>query len=170
MSQNDGTVTVYIALGGNLGDCRSAFVRARAALAAAGLRITACAPLYRGAAVGGPAGQPDYYNTVIQAATTLTATQLLRLCQKIEHQGGRQRQQRWGARTIDLDILDYAGTISAAPHLTLPHPRLHQRRFVLQPLCAIAPDWHHPRLKHNAASLLEQLPPQPALALVAQRW
>ena len=98
-----------------------------------------CSPLYRSKPLG-PPGQPDYINAVAELATELTAVELLAVLQAIENEHGRVHTVRWGPRTLDLDILLYGNLILADPHLTVPHPRLHERAFVLYPLYAIAPD------------------------------
>jgi 2-amino-4-hydroxy-6-hydroxymethyldihydropteridine diphosphokinase len=88
----------------------------------------------------GPAGQPDYLNAVAALETSLSPENLLMKLQAIEEAHGRKRMLRWGARTLDLDILLYGDLIQRDPHLTIPHPRLRERAFVLYPLLDIAPD------------------------------
>lgn len=94
---------------------------------------------YQTSAIG-PGEQPDYINAVIKIETNLDAYELLEILQLIEQQLGRIRKERWGARTIDLDILTYDQQIETKPQLTLPHPRAHERAFVLAPLADIEPD------------------------------
>lgn len=134
-------VRAYLGVGSNLNDpaaqVRQAF-RALAELSAS--RLIACSPLYRSAPLGGPPDQPDYVNAVAALDTTLSAEALLDALQAIENQQGRVRTVRWGPRTLDLDLLLYGSRQSADPQLTLPHPRLQERDFVLYPLCDVAPD------------------------------
>ncbi len=151
-------VVALIAFGGNLGECREAFVAARKSLDHGGVTVIASSPLYRTEPIGGPKGQPDYLNSVVQVATTLSPLQLLNRCHELEQQAGRQRLEHWGARTLDLDLLIYGQLVCTTPRLILPHPRLHQRRFVLAPLCALVPAWQHPVLRQTFEALLATLP------------
>ncbi len=145
---------VYIALGGNLGPVEAAFRMAREQLdAQAGIHVTASSPLYRTPPLG-PAGQPDYLNAVLAAETSLTPQALLRTLQRLEHQAGRIRGDRWGARTLDLDIVAFGDMQLGDDELTLPHAEMHRRQFVLRPLCDLAPDWQHPGMGKTARQLL----------------
>jgi 2-amino-4-hydroxy-6-hydroxymethyldihydropteridine diphosphokinase len=96
--------------------------------------VLAISPVYETVPVGGPA-QPDYLNAVLVVQTGLAPRDLLEAAQRIEADFGRVREERFGPRTLDIDIISYAGAISADPVLTLPHPRAHERAFVLAP-------WH----------------------------
>jgi 2-amino-4-hydroxy-6-hydroxymethyldihydropteridine diphosphokinase len=107
--------------------------------------------------------QPWFVNAVAEVATELPAPELLTRLLALELCFGRQRSVRDAARTLDLDLLDYDGLQCATPDLVLPHPRLHERRFVLMPLSEIAPMWRHPRLGLTAAELLARLPPGQAI-------
>ncbi len=131
--------SAYIALGSNLADPRQQIAQAFEALA--GLphtRLVARSSLYRSAPMG-PADQPDYINAVARLDTTLAPLALLDALQAIEQQQGRVRTgERWGPRTLDLDLLLFADTIIEDPRLTVPHPGLAQRNFVLYPLMEIA--------------------------------
>lgn len=113
-----------------------------------------------------PSDQPWYVNGVAAIATRLTPAALLTALLALETRFGRRRSVPNAARTLDLDLLDYEGRQCASEHLTLPHPRLHERRFVLAPLAEIAPDWRHPRLRASASELLGRLGPgDPVCAL-----
>jgi 2-amino-4-hydroxy-6-hydroxymethyldihydropteridine diphosphokinase len=110
--------------------------------------------------------QPWFANAVIAVATELAPQLLLEALLTVEAAFGRARGARNAARTLDLDLLDYHGRRCDTERLVLPHPRLHERRFVLEPLGEIAPLWRHPLLGLTAGELLEQLPPgQPIHAL-----
>lgn len=104
--------------------------------------------------------QPDYCNGVIRLSGKVMPQTLLRALQAIEERFGRTRSVPNAARTLDLDIIDLDGLICNEPDLILPHPRAHERAFVLCPLQDVAPGWYHPVLRRNVASLLASLPPQ----------
>jgi 2-amino-4-hydroxy-6-hydroxymethyldihydropteridine diphosphokinase len=105
-----------------------------------------------------PSDQPWYVNGVASVETALAPLALLEALLAVEAGFGRRRSVPDAARTLDLDLLDYDGRLCATATLELPHPRLHERRFVLAPLCDIAPEWRHPRLGLTAAELLARLP------------
>ncbi len=134
------SVTAYIGLGGNLNDPVQQLRSARSAIIALpGVRERACSGFYRSAPMG-PAGQPDYVNAVMAVETTLSPHELLKALQAIESSHGRVRTGlRWGPRTLDLDILLYGGEQIADDALTIPHPGIADREFVLYPLAEIAP-------------------------------
>jgi dihydroneopterin aldolase/2-amino-4-hydroxy-6-hydroxymethyldihydropteridine diphosphokinase len=126
----------HVALGSNLGD-REGFLR----LAVRGLGdIAAMSDVFETSPVGGPADQGEYLNMVVELHTTLDPFALLRRCQRIEAEALRQRITHWGPRTLDVDILFYDDVVIDSPTLVVPHPRLGERRFVLEPLADIAPD------------------------------
>jgi|ERR1041384_4912698 2-amino-4-hydroxy-6-hydroxymethyldihydropteridine diphosphokinase len=102
--------------------------------------------------------QPWFVNGVIAVSTELAPESLLERLLALETRFGRVRGEANAARTLDLDLLDYDGRLCATRRLVLPHPRLHERRFVLGPLCEIAPQWRHPRLDSTAEELLARLP------------
>jgi 2-amino-4-hydroxy-6-hydroxymethyldihydropteridine diphosphokinase len=134
-------VTVYIGLGSNLLDPERQLVRACKALAAMShSKLRACSPFYRSTAIG-PSDQPDYLNGVAEMETALEPHDLLDALQAIEVQQGRVRStQRWGPRTLDLDILLYGEQVISDPQLVVPHPELGARNFVLYPLHDVAGD------------------------------
>ena len=122
-----------------------------------GIAVIARSPWYLSEPV--PASdQPWFVNGVAMVSTDLSPEALLARLLALETRFGRERGARNTARSLDLDLLDYDGHQSSAPTLTLPHPRLHERRFVLAPLCDIAPDWRHPRLGLSTVELLARLP------------
>jgi 2-amino-4-hydroxy-6-hydroxymethyldihydropteridine diphosphokinase len=132
-------VQAYIGIGSNLADPGSQVRRALQALdTLPHSRCTARSPLYRSKPLG-PPEQPDYLNAVAELVTELPALALLAALQTIENNHGRVRSQHWGPRTLDLDILLYGDLIVHEPCLTIPHPRLPERAFVLYPLRDIAP-------------------------------
>lgn len=131
-------VEAYIGLGSNLEDSVGHVNRARAEIAALpGVAEIGFSPLYRSVPVG-PQDQPDYVNAVLRISTELEPLVLLRQLQQIENQHGRLRSVRWGARTLDLDVLLYAQQSINEPDLIVPHPELSRRAFVLYPLADVA--------------------------------
>lgn len=152
---------VFIGIGSNEGDRLEHISNALQMLGVIqGLRLVQLATLNETEPVGPPQG--SYLNTVAEIETTLTPCQLLERLQAIERRLGRRPSpQRWAPRPIDLDILLYDDRIVQEPDLCVPHPRMHERRFVLEPLCQLAPDIVHPILQKTAAALLEQLIAQP---------
>ena len=156
---------ILIAIGANLpgknGEapvevCEAAAVAIRAL---PGLGFVALSPWYRTKAI--PAStQPDYCNGMIRMSGTIDPAVLLQRLQEIEVQFGRERSAPNAARTLDLDIIDVGGMIRATPTPVLPHPRAHQRAFVLRPLLDVASAWRHPVLRQNVTTLLAELPPQ----------
>lgn len=156
---------ILIAIGANLpvDDGSHPLVTCEAAVqevcGIAGLTLRAQSPWYRSQAVP-VSEQPDYCNGVIRMSGETEPRILLQALQAIETKFGRQRSVPNAARTLDLDIIDVGGLTFNDPDLILPHPRTHERAFVLRPLQDVAPGWHHPVLKRNVAVLLAQLPPQ----------
>jgi 2-amino-4-hydroxy-6-hydroxymethyldihydropteridine diphosphokinase len=140
MSQHGINHKAYIGLGSNMADPVTQVREALDELAhLPSSRLLAVSSLYRSAPVG-KLDQPDFINAVALIETDLTPQDLLKSLLEIEHYHGRVREYRNGPRTLDLDILLYDDLQCNDAHLTLPHPRMHQRAFVLQPLCEIAPD------------------------------
>jgi 2-amino-4-hydroxy-6-hydroxymethyldihydropteridine diphosphokinase len=129
-------VRAFLGLGSNLGD-RERYLRD----AVESLHgVVAVSPVYESDPVGGPPGQGPYLNLVLELATELTPRQLLGVCQRLEAAAGRVRAERWGPRTLDVDILWMQGTTVEEPDLVIPHPRMAERRFVLAPLADLAPE------------------------------
>jgi 2-amino-4-hydroxy-6-hydroxymethyldihydropteridine diphosphokinase len=126
-------------------------------LPALGIDVTICSPWYESEPVP-PSDQPWFVNAVAAVATSLPPEALLDRLLQLEQRFGRRRGSINAARTLDLDLLDYDGMLIDTTTLALPHPRLHLRRFVLAPLCDIAPGWRHPRFGGTAAELLAGLP------------
>jgi len=145
----------YIGLGSNLGDKKANCRKAITLLEKSGRAIRASS-LYRTEPMG-YADQDEFINAVVELETVLSPDALLDQCRSIEGELGRVRTIRWGPRTIDVDILLYGTTTIETPELTIPHPQLHCRRFVLVPLCEIAPQAFHPKLQKTAADLLLDL-------------
>jgi 2-amino-4-hydroxy-6-hydroxymethyldihydropteridine diphosphokinase len=130
-----------LALGGNMGDVASAFVAAFEALEAGGrLRVVARSNVWR-TLPWGKTDQPDFLNMCVLVETQLSPRDLLALCLNVETDAGRVRLERWGPRLIDIDVLAYDDVRWDDEALTLPHPRMSERAFVLAPLAEIAPDW-----------------------------
>jgi len=132
-------VVAYVGLGANLGDARTTLEQALRDLDRySGLRVLRASSFYRTAPID--AGGPDYLNAVAEIATTLTAPAMLAQLQAIEAAHGRERPYRNAPRTLDLDLLLFGTATIDSPALTVPHPLLHERAFVLLPLAELAPD------------------------------
>ena len=127
---------VYLGLGSNLGDRRHFLREAIESLPG----VVAVSPVYETDPVGGPDGQGPYLNLVVAIETELAPRSLLAICHRLESAAGRVRGERWGPRQLDVDILWIDGVTLADPDLSVPHPRLRERRFVLAPLRDVAPD------------------------------
>lgn len=135
-----------------------------------GVSVLRVSPWYQSAPVG-KADQPDFFNGVASLETDLAPLALMQLLLEMEKKFGRIRGERWGPRTLDLDLLDFDGqSLDLAEEgvtLHLPHPRLHERAFVLRPLLDIAPDWRHPAMGKTPAECLAEIGPDQALRRVA---
>ncbi len=143
---------LLIGLGGNQGDVPAAFLRAVAGLDRR-VRVLARSSVWRSAPLGPP--QPDYLNAVLLVESSAHPLAILTICQRLEGEAGRDRTRdaRWEPRPLDLDLLIAPGLVVEAAALTLPHPRLALRRFVLAPAAELAPDWLHPRLQRTLGEL-----------------
>ena len=127
---------VFLGLGSNVGD-RWRFLRE----AVASLPdVVGVSPVYETDPVGGPSGQGPYLNCVVELSTSLPPRQLLGICHRLETAADRVRHERWGPRTLDIDILHVDGVTMDDPDLEIPHPRMRERRFVLEPLRDLAPE------------------------------
>jgi len=150
-------VTAAIAFGSNVGDRARHIETALARLSGvAGVRVGARSLVRETEPVGGPP-QGRFLNGVALVETTLSADELLAALLAIEREGGRVRAERGGPRTIDLDLVFYGDATVEERGLTLPHPRAHERPFVLEPLAEVAPDWTHPRLHRTAREMWDAL-------------
>jgi len=148
----------YIALGSNLGDRANYLDQAVELLKQTpGLAVTRVSAYHETDPVGGPGGQGKYINAVAEVQTDIPAAPLLRILLDIENRLGRIRSERFGPRTLDLDLLLYANETMDGPDLIVPHPRMHERLFVLKPLVEIAPLAVHPGLQSTARDLLRRL-------------
>jgi len=147
--------TAYIALGANVGPCLESFRQAMAILEQDhAVQLQACSSLYETSPVGGPSPQHNYLNAVVAVRTGMSPGQLLAALKGIERRLGRRGGIKDGPRTLDLDLLLFEDRVIDEPDLQVPHPRLHLRRFVLQPLCDLAAELVHPRLGRSVGDLL----------------
>ncbi|MGC4032468.1 MAG: 2-amino-4-hydroxy-6-hydroxymethyldihydropteridine diphosphokinase [Tepidisphaeraceae bacterium] len=145
-------------LGSNLGDrARACYAAVQKLSAHPQITITAISELIETAPIGGPVWSPPYFNGAIAIETTLGAHALIKELAAIEDSLGRQRPERWAPRTIDLDLLLFGDRILSSENLIVPHPLMHERRFVLEPLAEIAPDAMHPALQMTVKGLLDNL-------------
>ncbi|GAA4433785.1 2-amino-4-hydroxy-6-hydroxymethyldihydropteridine diphosphokinase [Bremerella cremea] len=160
--------TILIALGANLGDRGETLHEAIDELAAdPAFTLLQRSELLVTKPVGGPSGQPDFLNAAAKLATELSPDQVHQKLIDIEQQHGRVRKQRWGARKLDLDLLLYDDQVIATPSLTVPHPRMSFRKFVMQPSAEVAAEMIHPTLHTSIGELWQQLQNAPPLVEIA---
>jgi 2-amino-4-hydroxy-6-hydroxymethyldihydropteridine diphosphokinase len=154
--------TALLSLGSNVGDRALALRQSLEVLArTAGMRVTATSTFHETRPVGGPAAQENFLNAAALLETSLPPREFFSILQTIENQLGRVRDQRWGPRTIDLDLLLYDELELDTPELTIPHPRMSFRRFVLEPAAEIAADMVHPVCGNTIGGLLKHLDQTP---------
>jgi 2-amino-4-hydroxy-6-hydroxymethyldihydropteridine diphosphokinase len=160
---------VFLGLGANLGDRLATLQRAVDLLAARGVRTAASSRVWATAPVGGPADQPEFLNVVVEIDPgALAPADVLAAANDVEAELGRIRDVRWGPRTIDIDVLLWGDLTSDDPSLTIPHPRMHERAFVVMPLLDLDPDPRMPdgrRLVELPAPAGEARPYAPPLAV-----
>ena len=154
--------TAFIAFGGNLipegfDNLEQVMARAIAEIASLPIEICATSSLYETAPVP-ISDQPWFVNGVLHIKTDMSAADLLKALHHIEHEFGRVRAIRNEARILDLDLIDYDGAINDDETLQLPHPRMHERAFVLLPLRDVMKDWRHPRLQKDISTLINEMP------------
>jgi len=166
----DTPASVYVGIGSNLGDklnnCRQAI---ELVATISGSKLAGRSGFYRTAPVG-VAGQDWYVNCVICILTKETAANLLKCFMRIETELGRERRQKWEPRPVDIDLLLLGMDIIEDKHLIVPHPLMHERRFVLVPMVQLAPDLIHPVYKKTMTSLLNKLSEheQPVIPMIEE--
>lgn len=148
--------TVFLLLGSNMGE-RTDFLSKACGLLMERVGVLEKKSAYYETAAWGKTDQPDFVNQVLKLQTTLSPNELLVTILQIEQDLGRERMEKWGARTIDIDILFYNKEEINFPYLKIPHISLHERAFTLVPLCEIEPDWFHPILNKKVSELLTEL-------------
>jgi 2-amino-4-hydroxy-6-hydroxymethyldihydropteridine diphosphokinase len=146
----------FLGLGSNLGD-REHFLRD--ALGTLGPSVVATSAVYETEPVGGPGGQGPYLNLVVELDTDLDPHELLAVCRRLESAAERVRLERWGARTLDVDVLWIDGVELDEPDLVVPHPRMNERRFVLAPLSELAPELVDAEVLRLATGTVQRLGP-----------
>jgi 2-amino-4-hydroxy-6-hydroxymethyldihydropteridine diphosphokinase len=147
------SIITYLSLGGNLGNTIEIFENSLKILAKKVGKITKLSAFYQTSAWG-PVVQDDFINQVIELETMLSARELLAILLEVELEMGRKRKERWGPRSLDLDILFFGNEIISEENLEVPHPRLAERKFVLIPLSEIAPSYVHPVFQKTIQQLL----------------
>jgi 2-amino-4-hydroxy-6-hydroxymethyldihydropteridine diphosphokinase len=149
-------IDVFLLLGSNLGDRKLLLLEAIKRIE------TGVGPVLQASSVyetqsWGKTDAPDYLNQVLLLRTEMTARQVLEKILAIELSMGRRREEKWGSRTIDIDILFYGDAVIDEPDLKVPHPEMHKRRFTLAPLAELAPEFEHPLIKKNILQLKNEL-------------
>jgi len=160
---------VFLGVGANLGDRLATLQRAVGLLAERGVRTVACSRVWATEPLGGPPDQPEFLNVVVEIdPDEMSPTEVLAAANAVEAELGRVREVRWGPRTIDIDVLLWDDLRSEDPALTIPHPRMHERAFVVLPLLDLDPDLRLPdgrRLVELPAPAGEARPFAPPLAV-----
>lgn len=154
-------IECVIALGGNVGDSERHFHSAIAAFPQHAIVVERASGLYRTAPVGGPPNQRAYLNAAVLATTHMSARETLQALHRIEASLGRVRDQRWGPRSIDLDLVLYGDQVIDAPDIRVPHPRMAHRRFVLEPAAEVASALEHPEIGWTLSRLRDHARAQP---------
>jgi 2-amino-4-hydroxy-6-hydroxymethyldihydropteridine diphosphokinase len=164
-------ITAYLGLGSNLGN-RLAFLRGgRDSLVQRfDITLNRASGVYETEAVGGPADNPPFLNAVLEVATSLSPRELMAACLAVEDEFGRTRSAEWAPRTLDIDLLLYGDVVVDESDLRIPHPRLHERGFVLAPLREIAPGLVHPVLHQTITALAADLPSGTAPVPLRSTW
>ena len=150
--------TIYIALGANLSNPKDTFPKAIEAMRERGVELIACSGLWQSPAWPPGSDAPDYINAVISVRFDGPPQDMLSILHEVERDHGRIRSVRNAPRTLDLDILDFKGQLVETAELSIPHPRMLSRGFVLMPLSQIAPDWSDPLGGENIMSHIAKLP------------
>lgn len=148
--------TVYLSTGSNLGNRETLLIQAEEAITEWVGLIDARSSIVE-TTPWGKTDQPHFLNRVLRVKTRLPPIQLMEMLLQIEQDMGRNRAEKWGPRTIDIDVLFYDSRIINEPGLCVPHPHMHERAFVLKPLSEIAPDFIHPVLQKSISGLLDDL-------------
>jgi len=148
--------TVYLALGSNMGERKELIEKAIGSLGPLGIKVLRVSTLIETAPYG-VTDQPSFLNCALEAETELSPAKLLEATASVEKTLGRVRIKRWGPRVIDIDIIFYDSEVIAGPGLTIPHPDMQNRTFVLGPLCELNPGFVHPVLKLSLKELLRLL-------------
>lgn len=167
MAENFPAQNVFLLLGSNLGD-RLQILKSAEILIAERIGIIQSASSVYETAPWGVLDQPAFLNQILIVETGLMPEEVLRVVLEIEHELGRVRYERWGARVIDIDMLYYQDIVMDSARLTLPHPRLHERRFTLVPLNEIASDFIHPLLLKTTNQLLTECSDPGAVVIVSK--
>lgn len=154
---------IALAVGSNVGD-RAATLRSAFEAVRPWIAVEAISPLYETPAAY-VVDQPSFYNAALVGTTRLDPLPMLWILKKLEVELGRAPTFRYGPRVIDLDLLLYDDQVVSSPELTIPHPRMAEREFVLRPLADVAPEWAHPQLGLTVAQMLERIPERVAMRL-----
>lgn len=164
-------VIAYLGLGSNLGN-RLAFLRGGRdhLISRFDIVLLRASGIFETEAVGGPPDNPPFLNTVLEIETSLSPRDLLAACQAVEDEFGRTRPMEWAPRTLDIDLLMYGEATLSEADLQVPHPRLHERNFVLAPLSELAPGLIHPVLQKTIRVLTAELPTCAGLAPLRATW